>query len=67
MARKYKLIVGTSIDRLEWLVNEFLHKAESDGFDFVGPPQVFGHEQYVQPMASERTYVLDINKEEDTL
>lgn len=50
--RKYKIIRGPTIDRLELLVNEFLKTPEAADFYELGGPQVFGHEEYIQTYIS---------------
>lgn len=51
---KYKIIVAPTPDRLELLVNEFLKKAHKDDhISLVGPPSVFGHEEYIQTIKIE--------------
>lgn len=50
---QYKLVIAPTPDRLELLVNEFLKSLRDDlgvhtAFKFLGNPQVFGHEEYIQ-------------------
>jgi hypothetical protein len=53
MPRKYKVIVAPTIDRLQVLVNAFLESPDSDGFEYLGAPQVFGHEEYTQAFVNQ--------------
>jgi hypothetical protein len=50
---KYKIIVAPTPDRLELLVNEYLKTHSSSYPELVGPPSVFGHEEYVQTITIE--------------
>lgn len=51
---KYKIIVAPTPDRLELLVNEFLKKTSTtDHVTLIGPPSVFGHEEYTQTIKIE--------------
>lgn len=52
---KYKIIVAPTPDRLELLVNEYLKTTTGLYVEFLGPPAVFGHEEYVQTITTEAT------------
>lgn len=53
MTFKYKIIVAPTPDRLELLVNHYLEAHAAEFPDLVGPPAVFGHEEYVQTITTE--------------
>jgi hypothetical protein len=45
---RYKLVIATDVHRLQVLVDTFLKSGDGYGFEPVGSPQVFRHEEYVQ-------------------
>jgi hypothetical protein len=44
----YRLITGSSAAELETRVNYFLQQSGNDYFACIGPPDMFGHELFVQ-------------------
>jgi hypothetical protein len=47
---KYKIVVGYSVLALETNVNFFLSTYEGSTFTLEGPPQMFGHNEYIQAL-----------------